>query len=286
MSTVNAPVIINACLTGMISTKEKCPHVPITPEEIVSDARLAHGLGAAIVHIHARAVDQQPSWEPELYRTIFGALRQTVPDLILCATTSGRLWNQREKRAAVLMLESETRPDMASLTLGSLNFPQSVSANSIADIEYLLDAMLAQGVKPEFEVFDLGMIDYFHRLLSRREVPPPFYVNILLGNIGTAAADRANLEYLVGRLPGQTVWAATGIGRTQSLVNEWAIAMGGHVRIGLEDNIYLDPATREPASNQALIQRVLNIAERYQRQPASARSTRRQLGLRGDDFGG
>lgn len=270
-------LIINACLTGMVPDKRKCPALPVTPDEIIHDALAAHRLGASIVHIHARGTDGSPTWEPTIYREIFSELRRVAPELILCATTSGRLWNEREKRSAVLMLESDTRPDMASLTLGSLNFPNSVSANSIADIEYLLDAMTAQGVRPEFEIFDLGMADYFRTLVARKNLRGPFYANILLGNIGTAAADEANLRYITGRLPEGTVWAGAGIGKHQMPVIENAVRLGGHIRVGLEDNIYADHAKKTPATNASLIETAVSIARASGRSPMSATEAREQL---------
>lgn len=273
------PLLINACLTGMVPMKDRCPDLPVTPAEIVADALEAQRLGASIVHIHARGGDQQPTWDPGVYREIFTELRRAAPALILCASTSGRLWNEREKRAAVLLLESDARPDMASLTLGSLNFPKSVSANSIDDIDYLLDVMRAQEVRPELEVFDLGMADYLGVLMRRRTMPEPLYVNVLLGNLATAAADESNLCYLVSRLPRGTIWAGAGIGRAQQPVAEWSIRMGGHVRIGLEDNIYADHERRIPTSNRALVGAVVAWGGQAGRAPMRAEAARHLLQL-------
>lgn len=278
-ATTDARVIVNCCLTGMIPMKDKAPNVPITPDEIIRDALAVHRLGAAIVHVHAREADGTPTWDPAPYRDIIQGLRAEAPDLIVCATTSGRLWNEREKRAAVLMLESEFRPDMASLTLGSLNFPKSVSLNSIADIGYLLDAMAAQGVKPEFEAFDLGMVDYLCHLAEKDRFAAPAYINILLGNLGSAAALPSHLGYLVQHLPAGTVWAGCGIGRAQHAMTCLAVDMGGHVRIGLEDNLYMDFSTREPASNSALVKRIVAFAETRGRACMPAEVARRLLGL-------
>lgn len=272
-------IIVNACLTGMIPMKDKAPHVPITPDEIIADALAVHRLGASVVHLHARGLDGTPTWDPAPYREIIQGLRAEAPDLIVCATTSGRLWNEREKRAAVLMIESDFRPDMASLTLGSLNFPKSVSANSIADIDYLLDAMAAQGVKPEFEAFDLGMVDYLVHLAAKERYQQPGYINILLGNLGSAAALPSHMAYLVQHLPPGTVWAGCGIGRAQHPMTCLAVDMGGHVRIGLEDNLYLDFTTREPASNPALVQRIVAFAAERGRACMPAEDVRRMLGL-------
>jgi uncharacterized protein (DUF849 family) len=276
---MSKPVLINACLTGMIPTKDKCPDVPITPEEIIAGALEAHSLGASIVHLHARGLDGVPTWDPGVYREIFSALRSLAPELILCATTSGRLFNEPEKRAAVLWLEEPCRPDMASLTLGSLNFPGSVSANSVSDILYLLDMMHDSGVKPEFEVFDLGMVDFLHVLMKKRKWISIPYVNILLGNMATAAADEDNLRYLVSRLPQDTVWAGAGIGKMQARVITWALALSGHVRVGLEDNIYSDHVAKTPTSNKYLIERVVEQAAVLGRQLLTPNAARVLLGL-------
>lgn len=272
-------LILNACLTGMVTTKEKNPHVPISPEEIVRDALAVARAGAQIVHIHARGPDAAPAWDPALYREIITGIREGAPEVVVCASTSGRLWSEREKRAAVLMLDGPGRPDMGSLTLGSLNFSRQASTNPPEDILYLLDVMNERGIKPEIEIFDLGMIDYLGRLVADGRVRGPIYANILLGNRGTADATALNLAFLVSRLPAHCVWAACGIGRHQFPMNMLAVAMGGHARVGLEDNLYFDTASKQLGTNVALVERVVAAARGWGREPMKPGEVRRLLGL-------
>jgi uncharacterized protein (DUF849 family) len=273
------PLLINACLTGMVSAKDRNPHVPISPDEIIRDAIAVAAAGASIVHIHARAPDGTPTWDPDVYREIITGIRKAAPGLVICASTSGRLWSAREKRAAVLMLEGDARPDMGSLTLGSLNFSRAASTNPPEDILFLLDTMHTLGIKPEFEIFDLGMADYLRLLVVEGRVQPPVYTNILLGNRGTADADALNLAYLVSRLPPGTAWAACGIGKHQHPMNSLALAMGGHVRIGLEDNLYMNSETKELATNPALVRRIVDAAAALGRLPMTPAETRSLLAL-------
>jgi uncharacterized protein (DUF849 family) len=274
---MGANLIINACINGMVPTRAKNPHTPITPEEVVREAVNAAGSGAAIVHLHARGADETFTWDPGVYREIIQGIRSETPEIIICATTSGRLWSEREKRAAVLLLEDRCRPDMASLTLGSMNFPKQASMNPPETIQYLLDTMKAQGIRPECEVFDPGMIDYLGRLSDTGFLQTPYFVNLILGNRGTSDATPLNLAWMVDRLPPGGVWAAGGIGVTQFAMNNMAIAMGGHVRVGIEDNLYL--ANKTPATNTALINRVVEVARAMDRQPMSPAEARTLLGL-------
>jgi uncharacterized protein (DUF849 family) len=272
-------LILNACLTGMVTTKEKNPHVPISPEEIIRDALAVAQAGVSIVHIHARGPDGAPTWDPDAYREIIEGIRAGAPGLIVCASTSGRLWSGREKRAAVLMLEGAARPDMASLTLGSLNFARQASLNPPDDILYLLEAMNERGIKPEIELFDLGMVDYLGHLVAEGRIRGPAYANVLLGNRGTADATATNLAFLVSRLPSGCVWAACGIGRHQHPMNVLALSMGGHARVGLEDNLYLDPVSKQLATNVALIERIAAAAREMGRVPMKPLEARALLGL-------
>jgi 3-keto-5-aminohexanoate cleavage enzyme len=270
-------LIINAALTGMVPTKADNPHVPITIEEITADARRCVDAGAAILHLHIRYEDGSPAYEQELNAALFAAVRRACPDVIISGSTSGRVFTGIEQRAAVL----DAEPDMASLTLGSMNFPTQVSVNAPETIRELARRMRERSILPELEIFDLGMADYAQYLIRRGEISPPCYANILLGSLGTLNASAGNLATVVQALPTGTIWAAAGIGRFQFHVNGLAIAMGGHVRVGLEDNIWMDPETkREPATNPRLIERVVAIARAHGREIASCADARRVLSLR------
>ena len=270
-------LVINAALTGMVPTKADNPFVPITMEEITADARRCVDAGAAILHLHIRYDDGSPAYERELNAALFAAVRRACPDVIISGSTSGRVFTEIEQRAAVL----DAAPDMASLTLGSMNFPTQASVNAPDTIRELARRMRERNILPELEIFDLGMADYAHYLIRRGEISPPCYANILLGSLGTLNASAMNLAMVVQALPTGTIWAAAGIGRFQFHVNGLAIAMGGHVRVGLEDNIWMDPETkREPATNARLIERVVAIARAHGREIASCADARRMLSLR------
>ena len=262
-------LIINLCPTGMIPTRADTPHVPLTPEEVAADVRRCADLGASIVHVHPRDVAGVPTQSAERAAEFFRAIREQVPDIVLCATTSGRLVPDLELRAAVLDLDGDIRPEMASLTLGSLNFPKQASVNSPDTIKGLAARMAERNIVPEWEIFDLGMIDFARYLRDHGLLGGRIYANILLGSLGTLSATPLNLALAVDRLPQGATWAATGVGRFQFAVHKWAIAMGGHVRVGLEDNIWWDDERTEPATNPRLVERLVTIARHMGREPAS-----------------
>lgn len=272
-------LIINAALTGMVPTQRDNPHVPVRPEEIVADARRCHEAGASIVHVHARGEDGRPTCRREVFAEIIDGIRTTCPDLLISATTSGRLQKEFSARSQVLDLQDRLKPDLASLTLGSMNFPTQASVNDPETIQALARTMRDRGIVPELELFDLGMADYAHYLIAHGLLRPPFYANLLLGSRGTLAASPQNLTTLIRALPPGTTWAATGIGRSQFFVNGMAIAMGGHVRVGLEDNLWYDDDRTELATNAGLIDRLVNVASAVGRGIASPAEARRLIGM-------
>ncbi len=272
-------LIINAALTGMVPTKQDNPNVPITVAEIVADAQRCRDAGASIVHIHAREDNCQPTYRKEVFAEIFAGIREHCPDLIISATTSGRVHNEFAKRSEVLTLEGELKPDLASLTVGSMNFPQQASINEPKTICDLATMMTRRGIVPELELFDLGMIDYAKYLIDRGILKPPYYANILLGSLGTLAATPQNLTTMVRALPEKTTWSAAGIGRFQFYVNGMAITMGGHVRVGLEDNLWYDNARTRAATNAGLIDRLVKLAHCVGREIATPVEARAIIGL-------
>ena len=276
---VTDELIINLAPTGMVPTRADSPHVPLTPEEVAADVRRCADLGAAIVHLHPRDPDGMPSQDPAVAASFIRAVRDEVPDIVICATTSGRLDPELAGRAAVLDLEGEVRPEMASLTLGSLNFPKQASVNAPVTIQGLATRMRDRGIVPEWEVFDLGMLDYATYLRTKGLLGDPVYVNLLLGSLGTLQATPFNLALAVERLPAGATWAAAGIGRHQLAINRLAIAMGGHVRVGLEDNLWWDDDRTELATNPRLVERLVTIARAMGREPASAAVVRERLGI-------
>jgi 3-keto-5-aminohexanoate cleavage enzyme len=272
-------LIINAALTGMVPTPRDNPHVPVTVEEIVRDARRCAEAGASIVHIHARDPEGRPTHRREILAEIFAGIRAACPGVMISGTTSGRVDRQFDQRAQVLELENELKPDLASLTLGSMNLPNQASVNEPQMIQDLATAMRNRGIVPELELFDLGMADYARYLIDRGVLRPPFYANLLLGSLGTLAATPYNLATLVRALPSGTTWAAAGIGRFQLYVNSMAITMGGHVRVGLEDNLWFDADRREPATNARLVERLVKLATLVGREIATPDEARAMIGI-------
>ena len=213
------------------------------------------------------------------YGDVVRAVRQVAPDVIVSVSTSGRVHHTFEERSHVLDLDGAARPDLASLTLGSMNFPTQVSANSPEMIQQLADAMRERGIVPELEIFDFGMIDYAHHLIERGVLAPPLVFNLLLGSLGTSAASPLNLAQMVDRLPAGAYWQAAGIGRFQWPMNALGVITGGHVRTGLEDSLYLDARKQIPATNEACVRRVADLARAFGRPLATPAEARRLMGL-------
>jgi len=272
-------LIVNVALTGMIPQKEDNPAVPYSPKEIAEDIKRCYDLGATIFHVHARSSDGLPTYKIDRYREIAEKIRSSCPDVIFCVTTSGRLYNEFEKRSQVLDLLDPMKPEMASLTLGSMNFAQQASVNTPEMIQALLKKMNDRRICPELEVFDMGMIDYAKWLIKSELLKRPLYFNLLLGSLGTMQATPLNLAMMVNSLPEGATWAATGIGSSQFQINALAITMGGHVRVGLEDSLFMDAGKKDLATNPRLVERLVGLARMVGREPASTEETRKIIGL-------
>ncbi len=273
------PLIINACLTGMVPTKMSTRYVPISVDEIVQDAIRVYDAGARIVHLHARDKEGKPAHEARYYEEMITAIRQERPELICCVTTSGRNIKGIKERSQALYLSGKAKPDMASLTLGSLNFLSGPSINALDTIQELAMIMKEQGIKPELEVFDAGMINVAKYLERHNMIGGKKYFNLLLGSINTAPATIGDLAHLSGALPADSVWAAAGLGGFQLPMNVAGIVAGGHVRVGIEDAVYYDYKQTVSASNAELVSRIVRIADELQRPIATASQTRTMLGI-------
>ena len=270
-------LIISLCPTGMIPTKETCPNVPISPVEIAQDVKRCYELGISMVHIHARESDQAPSWKTEVFEEILGEIKHFAPDLVTIVTTSGRNWSDIERRSA--SLDARPAPDMASLTLGSLNFPKQASVNPPDIIQGLLSKMTHRNIVPELEIFEVGMINYAHYLIEKELLKPPYFFNLILGSLGAASLNVTNLAAMISSLPHGATWGLGGIGKFQLPANTIAIALGGHIRIGLEDNPYLDWTKKTDASNPRLVERIIRIAKELDREIAGPAKARKIIGL-------
>ncbi len=273
------PLIINLAPTGMVPTRAQSQHVPLTPQEIAADVARCVALGVSMVHLHARAEDGVPTEDPAVYAEIIDAIRTSSPEVVVITTTSGRLVNEVERRATTLYLEGRFKPDMASLTLGSMNFATSASVNDPKTITRLAEIMQERGIRPELEVFDTGMVNFAKILIDKGLIAPPFYFNILLGNPGTAQATLLHLAAIISDLPPQSIWSLAGIGRFQTRANALGVVMGNGVRVGLEDNLWLDAARTQLATNAQLVQRVAHQAEALDRTIATPQAVRAMLGL-------
>lgn len=269
-------LIIKLAPTGMIPTKLDNQSVPITPEEIAEDTYRAYRLGASVVHVHARDGAGKPTHKREYFEEIFRLIRTRCPDVIICATTSGRVTPQVEHRSEVLDLN----PEMASLTMGSMNFRRYPSVNSFETIRDLARAMLKRQILPELEIFEAGFINTARYLAGKGELRAPMHFNLLLGSLGSVPANLRDLVYLVESLPPGSTWSATGIGRYQTRINVASILMGGHVRVGIEDSIYYDYPKKKLASNEILVERIIRIAEDLGREIATPTEARQIMGLK------
>ena len=261
MNAVENDIIINFTPTGMLPTKEMTAHVPISVEEIIDDVLEAYDQGITMVHLHARDELGKPTHKKELYAKIIGGIRKYAKDLVIGVSLSGRNISDVKKRAEVLELENELKPDMGSLTLSSLNFNKVASINSPDTINELVKILNEKGVLPEFEAFDAGMINYAKYLENKKLIEAPFYFNLLLGNIACAQPDPLHIGVMIKDLPENTLWSLAGIGNAQLQVNSLSIAMGGGVRVGLEDNIWFDKKRTVKAKNIDLIKRIHRLIE-------------------------
>ena len=270
------PCIICVAITGSVPRKEDNPAVPTTISEQVESTHEAYEAGASIVHAHVRMEDQSPTSDPERFARLKEGLEKHCPGMIVQFSTGGRSGAGRE-RGGMLSLA----PDMASLTVGSNNFPTRVYENSPDLVDWLAAEMLKYQVKPEIEAFDLSHIFQAAKMQGDGRLKGPLYVQFVMGVKNAMPADKRSFDYFVetlGRLAPDAQWCAAGIGRHQIEVNEWCVAAGGHCRTGLEDNIRIDRDTLAP-SNAALVRRVVDLCDRYERPVATAAQARAILGL-------
>lgn len=274
-------LIINLAPTGMIPVKSQTPHVPIDPDEIVRDVLECVPLGVSMVHLHARNEEGLPTYKHSYYEKIIPAIREKHPDLVIVATTSGRNFNEFEKRSEVLNLTGIAKPDMGSLTLSSVNFNREDSVNSPNMIMRLAETMQDKGIKPEMEIFDLGMVNFAHYLIRKELIEPPYYFNILLGNIAAAQAKLLHLGLIVSELPEQSFWSVTGIGDAQLNMNAIGAVAADGIRIGLEDNIWFDENRTCLATNAMLVTRIRKIIDALGRPIATPAEVRSMLRLSG-----
>jgi 3-keto-5-aminohexanoate cleavage enzyme len=281
---MNMELIVNFTPTGMIPTKEMTPHVPISVGEIVEEVQRAFEIGITMVHLHARDEETGvPTYRAEVYGPIIEGIRSFSTDLVLCVSLSGRNFKELEKRAEPLQLTGDLKPDMGSLTLSSLNFVQHASLNDPGMVVALAREMMRRGIVAELEAFDLGMVNYASYLERKGLIEPPHYCNLLLGNIASAQPDPLHLGVMVRDLPANTLWSVAGISAAQLPMNAIAIALGGGVRVGLEDNIWYDSGRSRLAANADLLRRVHSLAQIHERSVMKPTQLRDLLKLESGD---
>lgn len=269
--------IIAVAITGSVPTKADNPAVPISVAEQVESTHAAFEAGAAIAHCHVRDDAGAPTSDPDRFAQLMDGIIQHCPGMIVQLSTGGRS-GAGTARGGMLPL----RPDMASLSVGSNNFPTRVYENPPDLVDWLAGEMRTHAVMPEIEAFDLSHIIQAARMAEDGRLPRPLYVQFVMGVKNAMPADERVLDFYIEtlqRYAPDALWCAAGIGANQIVVNEWAIARGGHTRTGLEDNVRLDRHTLAP-SNAALVMRTVDICARYERPVATSAEARRILGLR------
>jgi 3-keto-5-aminohexanoate cleavage enzyme len=274
---MSTPCIITVAITGSVPTKKDSPAVPITVPEQIESTHAAYEAGASLVHVHVRNDDGTTTSDPEKFGNFLAGIRKHCPDMIVQFSTGGRSGMGKE-RGGMLHL----KPEMASLSTGSVNFARIIYENHPILINDLATSMLAHDIKPEIEIFDLAMLYNAAKLVADGLLKTPVHVQFVLGIPGALPADRQVLDFELQQLervlPGAT-WTAAGIGRHQLMVNEWSLELGGHCRTGLEDNLKFDKE-RLASSNAELVQRVADLAGKFGRSVATPAEARRILGLR------
>jgi 3-keto-5-aminohexanoate cleavage enzyme len=268
-------LILTIAPTGNVPTKEMNPNVPMTPVDIAAQIYECWKAGAAVCHIHTRDNEGKPTSDAEVNRAVLAELdKYTDCDIIRQLSTGGRAGKTYHERGQMLFLS----PDMASLATGSSNFPTRANLNDPETVSFLAGEMKKYGIKPEVEVFDSAMIDTAIRLCENTEIDAPMHFNFVLGMKGSLPAKEKTLFYLYESLPPNSTWGVSVIGKDHVKLSVIAMALGGHVRVGLEDNIYHSKGVL--ATNVGLVQRMVNIAKAIEREIATPAEARAILSLK------
>ncbi|PJE30136.1 3-keto-5-aminohexanoate cleavage enzyme [Pseudooceanicola marinus] len=270
------PCIICVAITGSLPRKSDNPAVPVTVAEQIESTHEAFEAGATIVHAHVRNDDETPSSDPEKFAALKEGVKKHCPGMIVQFSTGGRS-GAGQTRGGMLPL----KPDMASLSVGSNNFPTRVYENPPDLVDWLAAEMKTYGIRPEIEAFDLSHIHQAAKMYADGRLEKSPYVQFVMGVKNAMPIDRDVFDYYratMKRLLPDSEWCAAGIGAGQITLNEWVVETGGHARCGLEDNIRLDKTTLAP-SNAALVQRVTSLCEKYERPVATWQQAREMLDL-------
>jgi uncharacterized protein (DUF849 family) len=273
---MSTPCIITVAITGSLPQKTDNPAVPISVPEQIESTHAAFEAGATLAHCHVRNDDGAPTSDPERFGRLLEGLRKHCPGMIVQLSTGGRSGTGRE-RGGMLPL----KPDMASLSTGSCNFPTRVYENAPDLVNWLAAEMLKHDVKPEVEAFDLSMIFKAVEMQKAGQMKAPLHVQFVMGVKNAMPVDRETFEFYIKtlrRLAPDATWTGAGIGRDQITLNRWSLELGGHCRTGLEDNVRWDKTTLAP-SNAALVERVADLCKEYGRRAATVAEARKLLSL-------
>ncbi|MDQ0189454.1 3-keto-5-aminohexanoate cleavage protein [Alicyclobacillus cycloheptanicus] len=266
-------LIITAAMVGAEVTREAQPNLPITPDEIAQAARECREAGASICHLHVRNDDGTPTQSRDRFQETIARIREAT-DIIIQVSTGGAVGMTPEERLQPVSL----RPEMATLTCGTVNFGEDVFWNGPRELKAFAKALKVHGVRPEFEIFDAGMIANALQLADMELVEPPFHFDFVLGVPGGLPATPKNVLYLTELLPPGATWSVAGVGRHQLPMAALAVTLGGHVRVGFEDNIFYRKGELA-VSNAQLVERVVRIARELDRPIATPDEARRMLGI-------
>ena len=277
-------VVVTAALTGVAANRDQCKWIPYTPQEIADEALACYNAGASVVHIHAREKDGSPSWRVEVFREIMDEVRKRCPIIINYST--GAVLVERDARIAHIR---ELKPEIAALNMGTMNYAKYSSKrkdfvfkvvfhNPFEDIMFFLDTMSKSNVKPECECFDLGHLESVFPLMDMGLLKH-FQVSLIMGVVGGMAATARNLAHVASVVPPGVAWEVIGIGQEQWLLIDTALALGGNIRVGLEDNFYLSPG-KMAQGNGPLVEKAVRMTRDSGREPATVPEARKILGVR------
>src|SRR5437660_75516 len=267
------PVMITAAMVGAEVTRDQQPNLPTTPQEIIEAAVECYKAGAAIIHLHVRDAEGNPTQDAGIFREVVEGIR-ALCDVITQVSTGGAIWMSADERLQSI----ECRPDMATLTTGTVNFGEGVFMNNRQLVETFARRLRDYGIVPEIEVFDVGMIDEALRLRSMSLITDPLHFDFVMGVPGGIGPNPAHLVHMVHSLPMGSTWSVAGIGRHQLTLGVIALAMGGNVRVGFEDNIYYRKG-QLAKSNAELVARIARMAQELDRPVATPEQAREMLQL-------
>ena len=272
----NIPCIITVAITGSVPKKIDNPTIPITVSEQIESTRMCYDAGASLVHLHVRNEDESPSSDVNKFKELLAGIKESCPNMIIQFSTGGR-GRSHEERGQMLYL----KPDMASLATGSVNFPTSIYENPPSLINDLAHSMLNNSIKPEVEIFDLAMLYNAFELVKSGLLIEPVHLQFVFGIKNALPAKKDILKFQINELKKylpQSTWTAAGLGKSQLIVNEWSLELGGHCRTGLEDNIKYDK-TRLANGNEELVERLALLSNKFNRPVATPTEAREILGL-------